>query len=671
MIDKSRRGPSPFIGYSIQNQGCVSTDHQTYLHISNQNSNGYKNFHSSGLMTFKQFTLNQDDNLAPNELIEMYDSYKTKYVQKHQSEFLENNRNSPIIFEKFHPIWIKKVVDERKNLVLKRIEIFSSKLKKGGFNISNQLNDTEKLNHSNAISDTIHVDESNDSITVLGNFPNFDTDLKSHIMLLTDIPSYISYLDITKFFNNDFPLADGGLGKCNGFLDIFLSPPKFTRGILNRQCYILFDNVRNRDTAIELIKGKTIKSSVTTNSIILSYSDINNQMEDVNDNEDSVVQQTGAKYSIYIIQAKVYNSENCSTKFAQISKIFSTQERLAIDKDKMKNIIEKIEIGQGINSKINETIENFIESTGPMNIKASVDIMSLYLKFVHGIDYYSLSTSYPLHSISQNLSSIKLIESFSDINVKNLDLPEIIVNQEEGNENSTKYNEKTLNMYSNFLFLSRGYIEILFKNKFRIFWQRDEGNIAETQIYRGQSDDFQVQALVNNLEENANILLNLPSIFDLIPQPIEDDDDSLSYSWKRYCEQHTLRKKADRWQCGKCLKQFKGEEFVHKHLAKKHKDFLETIREEITFERIIKPLAEKFSHLIYPANTEDFSAISVNKRGNNNGSLQVIYRTRHSKHLRSNPYEKRRHFRDWDTPRQQTIINSSNDIRTSIKYDDL
>ncbi|OII73071.1 uncharacterized protein cubi_02302 [Cryptosporidium ubiquitum] len=669
MIDKSRRGPSPLIGYSIQNQGCISPDHQTCLHLSNHNFNGYKDFHSPGLMTFKQFTLSQDDNLAPNELIEMYDSYKTKYVQKHQSEFLDNNRNSPIIFEKFHPIWIRKVVDERRNLVLKRIEVFSSKLKRGGFNTVNQSNnDVEKINHSNTISDSIYTDE-NDSITVFGSFPHFETDLKSHLMLLTDIPSYISYLDITKFFNNDFPLADGGLGKCNGFLDILLSPPKFTRGILNRQCYILFDNMRNRDSAIELIKGKTIKSSVTTNSILLSYNDTNNQMEDTNENEDPVVQQTGSKYSIYIIQAKGYNNENCSTKFGQVPKIFSTQERLSIDKNNMKKIIEKIESEQNISSAINEIMENLVQD-GSMNIKAVVDVLSLYLKFVHGIDYYLLSASHPIQTNTYNPSNVGPVECLSDTNnTKNSNSSDTTISQED-NENSIKYNEKSLNMYNNLLFLSRGYIEILFKNKFRIWSQRDEGNVSEPQIYKGQLDDFQNQALLNQLEENVNILLNLPSIFDMIPHPIRDDDDSLSYSWKRYCEQHTLRKKADRWQCGKCLKQFKGEEFVHKHLAKKHKDFLETIREEITFERIIKPSAEKFPHLIYPTNADEFSATSVNRRGNH-GNPQGIYRPRYNKHLRSNPYEKRRYFKDWDIPKQQTIINSSNDIRTSIKYDDL
>ncbi|KAH8584502.1 C2H2 Zn finger [Cryptosporidium sp. chipmunk genotype I] len=670
MIDKSRRGLSPLIGYSIQNQGCLSADHQTCLYLPNQNFSGYKDFHSSGLMTFKQFTLSQDDNLAPNELIEMYDSYKTKYVQKHQLEFLENNRNSPIVLEKFHPIWIRKLVDERRNLVLKRIEVFSLKLKRGGFNTMNKTNnDVEIISHTGTVTETNHTDESNDSITVFGNYPNFETDLKSHIMVLTDIPSYISYLDITKFFNNDFPLKEGGPGKCEGFLDILLSPPRFTRGILNRQCYILFDNVKNRDSAIELIKGKTIKSSVTTSSIILSYNDTNNQMEDANDNEDLVIQQPGAKYSIYIIQAKTYN-ENCSIKVGQISKAFLNQERLSIDKSNIKKIIEKIESGQGINSNIDEIMESVLSSES-MNIKASVDLMSLYLRFVHGIDYYSLSTSHPLQTKSYNSSNLQPMECFPDIsNTKDLNSSDTFFNQCNG-ENLTKYNEKSFIMHSNLIFLSKGYIEALFKNKFRTGWQKDEGNDSESQICKGQIDDLQNQALVNQLEENVDILLKLPSIFDLIPQTIGDNDESLSFSWKRYCEQHTLRKKADRWQCGKCLKQFKGEEYVHKHLAKKHRNFLETIREEITFERIIKPSAEKFSYLIYPANADEFNVSSVNRRGNNHGNLQSVYRPKNNKHLRSNPFEKKKHFRDWDTPKQQIITNSSNDIRTSIRYDDL
>ncbi|TRY51204.1 Arsenite-resistance protein 2 [Cryptosporidium tyzzeri] len=668
MIDKSRRGLSPLISYSIQSQGCLTADQQTYLHLSNQNFSGFKDFYSSGLMTFKQFTLSQDDNLAPNELIEMYDSYKTKYVQKHQSEFLENNRNSPLILEKFHPIWIRKIIDERRNLVLKRIEVFSLKLKRGGFSAVNKTNnDVEKIGCEVTITDTSHTDE-NDSITVFGDYPNFETDLKLHIMLLTDIPSYISYLDITKFFNSEFPLTDGGLGKCEGFLDILLSPPRFTRGILNRHCYVLFDNMKNRDSAIELIKGKTIKSSVTTNSIIMSYCDANNQMEDTIEHEDLVVQQPGAKFSIYIIQAKTYN-ENYSLKIRQISNTFLTQERLSKDKNNMKRIIEKIENDQSINSNIIEVIES-VGGSDPMNIKAVVDLMSLYLKFAHGLDYYSLSTSHPVQFISFSPSNQQILECSSDLNnTKDLNLSDTF--SRENHENSTKNNEKSFIIYSNLTFLSKGYIDTLFTNKFKIWYQRDEVSIPESQICKEKMDEFQNQALANQLEENVDILLKLPSIFDLLPQPIEDNDESLSCSWKRYCEQHTLRKKADRWQCGKCLKQFKGEEYVHKHLAKKHKDFLETIREEITFERIIKPIAEKFPYLIYPMNADELNINSINRRLNGNGNSQGVYRSRHNKHLRSNPFEKRKHFRDWDTPKQQTTINSSNDMRTSIKYDDL
>ncbi|CUV06602.1 unnamed protein product [Cryptosporidium hominis] len=668
MIDKSRRGLSPLISYSIQSQGCLTADQQTYLHLSNQNFSGFKDFYSSGLMTFKQFTLSQDDNLAPNELIEMYDSYKTKYVQKHQLEFLENNRNSSLILEKFHPIWIRKIIDERRNLVLKRIEVFSLKLKRGGFRKVNKTNnDIEKIGCESTITDTGHTDE-NDSITVFGDYPNFETDLKSHIMLLTDIPSYISYLDITKFFNSDFPLTDGGLGKCEGFLDILLSPPRFTRGILNRHCYVLFDNMKNRDSAIELIKGKTIKSSVTTNSIIMSYCDANNQMEDTNEHEDLVVQQPGAKFSIYIIQPKTYN-ENYSLKIRQISNTFFTQERLSKDKSNMKRIIEKIENDQSINSNIIEVIES-VGGSDPMNIKAVVDLMSLYLKFAHGLDYYSLSTSHPVQFISFSPSNQQILECSSDLNnTKDLSLSDTF--SRENHENLTKNNEKSFIIYSNLTFLSKGYIDTLFTNKFKIWYQRDEGSISESQICKEKIDEFQNQALANQLEENVDVLLKLPSIFDLLPQPIEDNDESLSCSWKRYCEQHTLRKKADRWQCGKCLKQFKGEEYVHKHLAKKHKDFLETIREEITFERIIKPIAEKFPYLIYPMNADELNINSMNRRVNGNGNPQGVYRSRHNKHLRSNPFEKRKHFRDWDTPKQQTTINSSNDMRTSIKYDDL
>lgn len=664
MIDKLRKGFNPLIGYPIQSQVCVPVDNLAYMHLYNQSINGCNDLNNTGLMTFKQFTLNQDDSLTPDELIEMYDSYKTKYIQKHQLEFLENNKNSPAILEKFHPMWVKKVIDERKNLVLKRIEVFSSKLKKGYFNSINT-NDAEKMDDSNTNSGT-HLCES-DSITVFGTGPHFETDLRSHILLLTDIPCYISYLDITKFFNNDFPIIDGELGKCNGFLDIFLSPPKFTRGVFNRHCYILFDNMENRDSAIELIKGKTIKSSVTTNSIKQYYNETDDQMEDVIDNEDQLMQQSGSKYSVYIIQAKCFN-ENYYARVRHNSKIPSTNERLPVDINNMKKIVEKIENQQGINSSINEILNNFLES-GALSIKTVVDIMSLYLRFVHGIDYHSLSTSCPIRDVLFNPSSTQPLECPSDvIDTKELNTcGETLI--QGNNEKSIKLDDKSIDMYNNFLFLSRGYINILLKNKFRNEYQRDE-NVVEKQIHMGQLDESQYQSLFNQLEENVDILLKLPSIFYLVPQPILDDDESLSYSWKIFCEQHTLKKKVDRWQCSKCLKQFRGEEFVHKHLARKHRDSFETIREEITFERIIKPFAEKFPHLIYPSNVEELNVSYVNRRGYNNGNSQGPYRLRQNKFVRSNPYEKRRHFRDWDTPKQHVNLNS-NDIRTSIKYDDL
>lgn len=662
MIDKLRKELNPLIGYPIQNQVCVPVDNMAYIHLYNQSVNGYNDFNATGLMTFKQFTLRQDDNLTPDELIEMYDSYKTKYIQKHQLEFLENNKNSPAILEKFHPMWVRKIFDERKNLVLKRIEIFSSKLKKGYFNSINK-NDAEKTDDSNTNSD-IQLCES-DSITVFGNGPHFETDLRSHMLLLTDIPCYISYLDVMKFFNNDFPLIDGGIGKCNGFLDIFLSPPKFTRGVFNRHCYILFDNMGNRDSAIELMKGKTIKSSVTTNSIKQSYSEIEYLMEDMIDNEDLLMQQSDTKCSIYIIQAKCFN-DNYYARVRQNSKFSTTNERLPVDKNNMKKIIEKIENQQGINSSINEILDNFLE-IGTLSIKTVVDIMSLYLRFVHGIDYYSLSTS----SIRNTLfspSNTRSLECSSDVNnTKDLNTCEENLIQE-NNETSIKLDEKSIDMYNNLLFLSRGYINILFKNKFRSEYQRDENHVFEPQIHMGQLDDSQNLSLVNQLEENVDILLKLPSVFDLMPQPIVDDDESLSYSWKIFCEQHTLKKKVDRWQCSKCLKQFRGEEFVHKHLVRKHRDSLEIIREGITFERIIKPYAEKFPHLIYPSNDEELNVNYV-RRGYN-GNFQGPHRLRQNKHLRSNPYEKRRHFRDWDTPKQH-VNSNSNDIRMSIKYDDL
>ncbi|KAJ1612977.1 C2H2 Zn finger-containing protein [Cryptosporidium canis] len=695
-------------GYSAPSQGYVPLNNLQFMHIPNSSTFENMNTPVSNLMTFKQFAMCQDESLAPNELLGMYDSYKTQYMQNHQSEFLENNKTSPIILEKFHPLWIRKILDEKRGMAITRAEIFSSKLKKGYFNPIN-INYTGRNNRF--ITYYVNPFCERDSITVFGDGPYFETDLKSHMLVLTDIPGYISYLDITKFLNENFPLPDGGIGKCDGYLDIFFSPPKFSRGILYRQCYILFDNMSNRDTAIRLIKGKTIRSTVTTDTIKQMYYEIDDQMEDTDSDDQSI--SSGPKYSVYIIQAKSFN-ENYPARVGQISKILFNDERLVADRDNMKKIIEVIEKKQNMDSAFIQTLDDLIGNR-TLSAKAITDVMYLYLRFVHGIDYYSLSISSPIQKITFNPSEIQHLEqSMNPINSDgSIACDEQLVQKRI--QASIRFNEQLFEMYSNFQFLSRGYTDLLFKHKFKNLYNMDEQSFRPS--HRGNLNDPKNISIINRLEENVDILLKLPSVSDLIPQLIRDDDSHLTYSWNKFNEQNTLEKKVDRWQCCKCSKQFINEEFVHRHLSKKHRDCLEAIREDITFERIIKPSAGKYPYLVYPVNAEESNINRFNRRRYHNhgnsyhgnsyhgnsyhgnsyhgnsyhgnsyhgnsyhgnfyhgnfyhGNSYRANRMRHNRRGRSNPYEKNRQSRDGGIPRQQPAPNTQNDIRATIRYDDL
>ncbi|KAJ1614722.1 C2H2 Zn finger-containing protein [Cryptosporidium canis] len=724
--------------YSAPNQGNVPANNMQFTHIPNSSTFENGNNPVSNLMTFKQFAMCQDESLAPNELLGMYDSYKTQYMQNHQLEFLENNKTSPVILEKFHPLWIRKILDEKRGMAMTRAEIFSSKLKKGYFNPIN-INYTGRNNRF--ITYYVNPFCERDSITVFGDGPYFETDLKSHMLVLTDIPGHISYLDIIEFLNENFPLSDGGVGKCDGYLDIFLSPPKFNRGIVYRQCYILFDNMSNRDTAIQLMKGKTIGSTVTTDTIKQIYCEIDDQIEDTDSDDQSI--SSGPKYSVYIIQAKSFN-ENCTARVGQVSKILFSDERLVLDRDNMKKIIEGIEKKQNMDSAFIQTLDELI-GNGTFSAKAITDVMYLYLRFVHGIDYYSLSTSSPIQKITFNLSEVQHLElSMNPINSNgSIACNEQLVQKRI--QASIRFNEQLFEMYNNFQFLSRGYTDLLFKHKFKNVYNMDEQSFRPS--HRGNLNDPKNISIINRLEENVDILLKLPSPSELIPQLIRDDDNLLALSWNEFNGLNTFEKKADRWQCCKCLKQFVNEEFVHRHLSKKHRDCIEALKENITFERIIKPIAVKYSYLVYPINAEESNINRFNRRRHHNhgnpyhgnpyhgnpyhgnpfhgnpyhgnpyhgnpyhgnpyhgnsyhgspyhgnfyhgnfyhgnpyhgnpyhgnpyhGNSYRANRMRHNRRGRSNPYEKNRQSRDGDIPRQQPAPNTQNDIRATIRYDDL
>ncbi|KAH7649395.1 hypothetical protein FG379_001022 [Cryptosporidium bovis] len=658
-MDSNRRDLNPLFGSCFQNQIPPSAE-QTFAQPLNQNIVSLNEDSVPNLMTFKQFTLAQSDNLSPNELIEMYDSYKTKYVQRNKSDFIDSNKSSPFLLEKFHPIWIKKIVEERRNLVVKRVDLFINKLVNGKFcsinrvvsfdsNYEYQTNTSEREELSNF-----------DHVTVLGE-PYFEVNMNSHVLLLTEVPIYISYLDILDYFTNQFPLSDGTFGACRGFLDLSLSTPKFNRGILNRQCYVLFDNKENRNNAFEGIKGKIIKSSFTTQKISQSYLELGHH-EEVQDCQNSVGQ-NGLKYYIYVVQAKLFN-DNVPTRFGTLPKIFSTNEQLCSDKKNMMKIIEKIERDQNIESKINKIIENMFEKNA-IDIKKIVDILAVYLRFVHGIDYYTFTVAKLFQSQVENHPN------YTE-NGNNSDFSDTISSTHGTDSAFIQLKPELFNSHRSLLFLSRGYIETIMRNRFKGGWLRNEALMSEIQTYDNLIENQQSKSALTQLNRNIEGFLNLPSLFELIPELVSDNDEVLLFNWKRYCEQHTIRKKPDRWQCGRCLKQFKGEEFVNKHLNKKHTDFLEVIKDELTFERVIKPLSDKFSYLIHPS--LDDSTSNYLKRGHYQFATTGPTRSKYNKYQRPIPYD-RNYFKDWDTPKPNSTLqnrhNNQFDIRKTIKYDDL
>ncbi|KAH8739486.1 protein with C2H2 Zn finger [Cryptosporidium ryanae] len=648
------------LGNGIQDQVPPSTE-QAFAQPSNQNVAGVSENSIQSLMTFKQFTLAQSDNLSPNELIEMYDSYKTKYVQRNKSDFIDSNKSSPFLLEKFHPIWIRKIIEVRRNLVVKRADLFINKLVNGKFSSINRVVSFDSSYEYQSNPSERDEISNFDNITVLRE-PYFEVNMNSHVLLLTEVPTYISCLDILDYFTNQFPLPDGTFGACRGFLDLSLSTPKFNRGILNRQCYVLFDNNENRNNAFEGIKGKIIKSSFSTQKISHSYLQLDYH-ERVHDYQ-NIVGQHGQKYYIYVVQAKLFN-DNVPTRFGTLPKIFSTNEQLCSDKKNMLRIIEKIEKDQNIEFRIDKIIEDMFEKN-KMEVKKIVDILAVYLRFVHGIDYYTFTVA----RLFQN--KIENHHNYTE-NGNNSDFSDTISPANVTDSSPVQLKRELFNSHRSLLLLSRGYIETMMRNRFKGGWLRNEALTSEIQTYDSLIENQQSKSALTQLNRNIEGLLKLPSVFELIPESVSDNDEVLLFNWKRYCEQHAIRKKPDRWQCAKCLKQFKGEEFVSKHLNKKHKDFLDVVKDELIFERIIKPLSGKFSYLIHP-NLDD-SGSNHMKRGNHQSNMTGPIRSKYNKYQRPIPYERNNYFKDWDTPKTSSAFQNrcSNqfDIRTTIKYDDL
>ncbi|EEA06321.1 uncharacterized protein CMU_008120 [Cryptosporidium muris RN66] len=685
MYDRSRRGSSPSVGHHYQDYTGSSNGYQNTSALSSHyqsqvDSSHYIHSDNNPAMTFKQFMMNQSDNLSPSELLDMYDKYRTKHVQKYQQQYLENHKSFVFILERFHPIWLRKVIDERQTLVERRFNIFKDKLVSGELNnIDRSVDKLEfssvQIIHNNTCADVIFTNPLKDRETwnILGKCPLFSTDIGMYLLVLSDVPINISLLDILNFLNNDFPQIGGGTGTCPGLIDASLSTPRYIRGVLNRSCYLLFDSMCNRNTAMELLKGKTIKASVTTESIGRQY---NKDIYPDNNNELNDEEQFSNlnKSAIYVIQMKTWEL-NTTLRYGILPKLFSSKEQLNRDSKYLWKIIDKFDSDQNLFNGLRWVLENLYNET-IFTIEQTVDIQTLYLRFVHGFDYYSLITPnvfqfgpFTYSQPDQDLYSNKL-------NQKDDNLVDGDISTQYGVSHSTSdLNTKNcLSEYINYLIFTRSYFELAARNKYRGGWIRSssEGNGVDI---KQTTDDLEISKILKYLEYNVDRIVRAAPLINMIEKPIMDDDDQLSTLWSRYCEQHTLRKKADRWQCGKCLKQFKGEHFVHKHLAKKHRDSLETIREEITFDRIIKPLYEKFSFLINPSNLDDFNV-------NHSSHRRVYYhhggsghKQRHNRFQKSAPYE-RRPYRDWDLPKQTLTLNfntssQSSDLRASIKYDDL
>ncbi|CAF3294780.1 unnamed protein product [Rotaria sp. Silwood2] len=86
------------------------------------------------LLSFKNFLLDQDDNIDQEEAVKRYNDYKTGFKKTQIAEFFKVHKNEEWFKYKYHPDEYPKRRQEQKEIIKRRLEIFMDLYNKGYLN---------------------------------------------------------------------------------------------------------------------------------------------------------------------------------------------------------------------------------------------------------------------------------------------------------------------------------------------------------------------------------------------------------------------------------------------------------------------------------------------------------------------------------------------------------
>ncbi|CAF3617744.1 unnamed protein product [Rotaria sordida] len=86
------------------------------------------------LLSFKNFLLDQDDNIDQEEAVKRYNDYKTDFKKTRIAEFFTGHKNEEWFKYKYHPDEYPKRRQEQKQIIKKRLEIFMDLYNNGYLN---------------------------------------------------------------------------------------------------------------------------------------------------------------------------------------------------------------------------------------------------------------------------------------------------------------------------------------------------------------------------------------------------------------------------------------------------------------------------------------------------------------------------------------------------------
>ncbi|XWS53237.1 hypothetical protein CRYUN_Cryun11dG0140500 [Craigia yunnanensis] len=118
-----------------------------YVDVSNSGST-----QREGLMSYKQFIQELEDDILPAEAEHRYQEYKSEYISTQKRAFFDAHKDEEWLIDKYHPINLVTVIERRNELARKVAKNFLLDLQSGTLDLSPGANDVSS-NKSGQISD--------------------------------------------------------------------------------------------------------------------------------------------------------------------------------------------------------------------------------------------------------------------------------------------------------------------------------------------------------------------------------------------------------------------------------------------------------------------------------------------------------------------------------------